>query len=75
MAVLLLVVLLVLLLVVLLVVLLCAADFTVWDLHRETADLRAELQHKERRLETAIARDINRGLTAVKKVTQTHKIQ
>ena len=44
-------------------------------LHRQTEELKAELQHKERRLETAIARDINRGLTAVKNVTQAHKIQ
>lgn len=41
----------------------------------QTDDLKTELQHKERRLESAIARDINRGLTAVKKVTQDHNIQ
>ena len=44
-------------------------------LHRQTDELKTELHHKERRLESAIARDINRGLTAVKKVTQDHNIQ
>ena len=45
------------------------------SLCRQTDELKTELQHKERRLESAIARDINRGLTAVKKVTQDHNIQ
>ena len=44
-------------------------------LPRQTDELKTELQHKERRLEGAIARDINRGLTAVKKVTRDHNIQ
>ena len=45
------------------------------SLHRQTDELKTELQHKERRLESAIARDINRGLTAVKNVTRDHNIQ
>ncbi len=42
---------------------------------RQTEELRAELLQKEKRLEHAIAREINKGLQAVKQVTQTHKIQ
>lgn len=42
---------------------------------RQTDELRGELLQKERRLENAIARDINRGLQAVKQVTRTHNIQ
>ena len=43
--------------------------------HRQTDELKTELHHKERRLESAIVRDINRGLTAVKNVTRDHSIQ
>ncbi len=42
---------------------------------RQTDELRGELLQKERRLENAIARDINKGLQAVKQVTRTHNIQ
>lgn len=42
---------------------------------RQTDELRGELLQKERRLENAIARDINRGLQAVKQVTRRHNIQ
>ncbi|DBB00026.1 hypothetical protein WJX77_003476 [Trebouxia sp. C0004] len=45
------------------------------SVRRQIDELRGELLQKERRLENAIARDINRGLQAVKQVTRTHNIQ
>ena len=42
---------------------------------RQTDELKAELLQKEKRLGNAIARDINKGLEAVKHVTHMHKIE